>query len=150
MNILKDNFMLRVYKRQGASRCYNPITLSSLYAAQYWGNLDPDEPPKASCQVSIKISIFSLTFKSGCIVELNYKAEKTLVPVPAKLKRQMMEVKKMYTTFFFTILTISCKISRSTIWRKILSPQFLLTVSKAWIKLPKREKQKKHQSTLFC
>lgn len=108
-----------------AQRCYKPITLSSLYAAQYWGYL-PLAPPKASCQVSIKISIFSLTFKSGCRVEFNNKAENILVPVHATLKRRKMEAirdqksekkksTEIYSTFFFTILTMSCKISRSTI-----------------------------------
>jgi len=45
------------------------ITFNSLYAAWYWGYL-PFGPPKASCHVSIKVNIFSLTLKSGCTIEL--------------------------------------------------------------------------------
>ena len=40
-------------------------TLNSWYAAWYCGYLPP-APPKASCHVSMRINIFSLTFRSGC------------------------------------------------------------------------------------
>lgn len=55
----------------------NIYTLSSRYAAWYWGYLPP-APPKASCQVSMRINIFSLTFRSGCKRKLSQ--DKVLEP----------------------------------------------------------------------
>jgi len=54
-------------KTQEMSKFTRAITFNSLYAAWYWGYL-PFGPPKASCHVSIKVNIFSLTLKSGCSI----------------------------------------------------------------------------------
>jgi len=45
-----------------------------------------------------------------------------------------LQYQESKNTFFFTILTMSCKISRSMICWNTLSPQFLLRVSSAYIK----------------
>jgi len=68
------------------------ITFNSLYAAWYWGYL-PFGPPKASCHVSIKVNIFSLTLKSGCtILKLDEKVfpfKHTVAEIIVNYKRNM-------------------------------------------------------------
>jgi len=101
-------------------------TLNSWYAAWYCGYLPP-APPKASCHVSMRINIFSLTFRSGCKRQnIQIYIKDTIQVYKMQSIRYAVWLKH---TFFFTIFTMSCKISRSTICRWTFSPQFLLRVS---------------------
>ena len=119
---------------------YVYVTFNSLYAAWNWG-YPPLGPPRASCQVSIRTNICSFTPKSGCARNVLISTYKYW----NKTKKTLHKKEKI--TFFFTILTMSCKISRSTICWKILSPQFFPRVSNTWKKNMSRIE---HMAKLTC